>query len=231
MKLQPLQVLATAVIWCLSVGAVEAQAQVQGISGRAAVIEADLIEVSGQRIRLWGIDALEPDQLCYRSTGVWACGRAAISHLRDFIGSRDVRCVAQRTDADRTVHARCQTMGLDLSAELAAHGFALVRRDGPQDYILNHHDGRTHVAGLWGTIYVPPWEWRAGKRVVEWITDARGCAVKGDISEGGGRVYYLPNQPAFARVRIETDKGERWFCSADEAEAAGWVPHHGGISE
>jgi hypothetical protein len=34
------------------------------ISGRASVIDGDTIELHGQRIRLWGIDAIESSQLC-----------------------------------------------------------------------------------------------------------------------------------------------------------------------
>lgn len=172
-----------------------------------------------------GVDAPEPAQSCYRRAEVWACGEAAIAYLRAFVGASRVDCVVQDTDAEGTAHARCRVMGLDLSAELASRGLALVPRGGPQDYILNHHDGRTHTAGLWGSIYMPPWEWRVGRRVVEWITDERGCSVKGDLSEAGERIYYLPNQPVFQDVRIEVALGERWFCSAEEAQAAGWRAH------
>ena len=45
--------------------------------------------------------------------------------------------------------------------------------------------------------------------------------IKGNIS-GNGRIYHMPGQYDYARTRINTGKGERWFCSEAEARAAGW---------
>ena len=43
-----------------------------------------------------------------------------------------------------------------------------------------------------------------------------------DISRSGTRIYHVPGGPWYARTRIDTSKGERWFCSEAEARAAGW---------
>ena len=48
-----------------------------------------------------------------------------------------------------------------------------------------------------------------------------GCAIKGNIS-GNGRIYHLPGSRSYEKTRIDTAKGERWFCSEGEARAAGW---------
>lgn len=53
--------------------------------------------------------------------------------------------------------------------------------------------------------------------------DARGdCRIKGDIAADGARLYHRPDGPGYAGVWISEAAGERWFCSAEEAEAAGW---------
>ena len=39
---------------------------------------------------------------------------------------------------------------------------------------------------------------------------------------GDERVYLLPWTANYARVRVRKRRGERWFCTQDEAEAAGW---------
>ena len=50
-----------------------------------------------------------------------------------------------------------------------------------------------------------------------------GCAIKGNITKSG-RIYHMPWSPWYAQIRIEPDKGKRWFCSEAEAVAAGWRP-------
>ena len=40
----------------------------------------------------------------------------------------------------------------------------------------------------------------------------------------GERVYHTPESPWYDRTEIDTDAGERWFCTEQEAQAAGWRP-------
>jgi endonuclease YncB( thermonuclease family) len=50
----------------------------QGVTGVASVIDGDHIEIHGQNIRLYGIDAPESSQFCVRLTGErWRCGQQA----------------------------------------------------------------------------------------------------------------------------------------------------------
>ena len=44
-----------------------------------------------------------------------------------------------------------------------------------------------------------------------------GCTIKGNISAGGNKIYHLQSQQSYAGIRIQVDKGERWFCSEPEA--------------
>ncbi|KAL4854604.1 Succinoglycan biosynthesis protein ExoI [Chlorella vulgaris] len=48
------------------------------------------------------------------------------------------------------------------------------------------------------------------------------CDIKGNISASGDRIYHVPGSPAYDSTVIDQGSGERWFCSAAEAEAAGW---------
>lgn len=56
-------------------------------------------------------------------------------------------------------------------------------------------------------------------------TDARDpdrdCTIKGNISPDG-MIYHMPGQRDYSRTRISEKNGERWFCTEDEAVAAGW---------
>ncbi len=55
----------------------------------------------------------------------------------------------------------------------------------------------------------------------EWYDPA--CNIKGNISyDGGKRIFHAPGQHYYNDTRISTGKGERWFCSEEDARAAGW---------
>jgi hypothetical protein len=49
------------------------------------------------------------------------------------------------------------------------------------------------------------------------------CNIKGNVSlNTGKRIYHVPGQEHYSETIITPSKGERWFCSEDEARAAGW---------
>lgn len=48
------------------------------------------------------------------------------------------------------------------------------------------------------------------------------CPIKGNVSAAGERIYHLPGQEHYCATVIRPQQGERWFCTAAEAEAAGW---------
>jgi micrococcal nuclease len=52
-------------------------------------------------------------------------------------------------------------------------------------------------------------------------TGPNGCDIKGNIS-ANGKIYHLPGGADYDRTRIDESRGERWFCSVAEAQAAGW---------
>ena len=49
-----------------------------------------------------------------------------------------------------------------------------------------------------------------------------GCRIKGNINTRGERIYHLPGSRWYADTRIDGRAGERWFCTEEEARAAGW---------
>jgi micrococcal nuclease len=48
------------------------------------------------------------------------------------------------------------------------------------------------------------------------------CRIKGNISASGERIYHLPGCPHYENTYIDVSAGERWFCTEQEAVAAGW---------
>ena len=48
------------------------------------------------------------------------------------------------------------------------------------------------------------------------------CNIKGNVSTQGERIYHVPGDKYYDETRISAPHGERWFCSEEEARAAGW---------
>lgn len=55
------------------------------------------------------------------------------------------------------------------------------------------------------------------------ITPPPGCVIKGNISSNTGeKIYHMPGQRYYDQTTIDPEKGERWFCTEEEAIANGW---------
>ncbi len=57
-----------------------------------------------------------------------------------------------------------------------------------------------------------------------------GCLIKGNVSRKGVRIYHVPGGRTYNRVRINGERGERWFCTEEQAVTAGWRKAGGGKS-
>jgi len=102
----------------------------QDVVGPASAIDGDTIEVEGQQVDLWGIDAPEVSQNCHEPAGdEWPCGLYAKHLLDNLIGSAVVTCVPQGLSPDRVLVAVCVIGARDLAWALVAFGFA---RDVPE---------------------------------------------------------------------------------------------------
>jgi len=136
------------------------------LTGAASVIDGDTIEIHGTRIRLWGIDAPEHDQLCRgEDSEQYHCGARAANKLDEFIGSRPVTCEPKELDRYRRTVAVCSVAGEDMSAWLISHGLAL---DWPKyshgKYAGDQEKAKQAEQGLWSGSFVEPWNYRACRR-------------------------------------------------------------------
>lgn len=52
--------------------------------------------------------------------------------------------------------------------------------------------------------------------------DQTECNIKGNIASDGEKIYHYPGCASYSRTKIDESKGERWFCTSEEARAAGW---------
>lgn len=190
------------------------------LSGSVRVIDADTWDVGGTRVRLHGIDAPELDQTCTRASGQgWDCGVWATQQVRRLYQGRAATCSRVTQDRYGRTVARCRVQGRDVGQALVAQGLAFAFRKYSTDYVGAENRAKSAVAGLHGARVALPWEHRAARRASDTPSN---CVIKGNISAKGERIFHRPGQPHYARTRISTSKGERWFCTAEEARKAGW---------
>ena len=195
------------------------------LSGSARVIDGDTLEVRGTRIRLHGIDAPESAQGCRAGGRRWPCGREATRALSRRIGGRTVACEERDRDRYGRTVAVCRIGGEDVNAWMVAAGWAFAYRRYSRSYVAAETAAKGARRGVWRGEVVAPWEWRKGKRLAGAARAAEGngrCTIKGNIGKGGRRIYHVPGGRYYAKTRIDTSRGERWFCTEAEARAAGW---------
>ena len=135
------------------------------IVGIASVVDGDTIEIHGQRIRLFGIDAPESSQLCVRPTGErWYCGQRASFALADRIGRAMVSCQPRDFDRYGRVVAVCFKGNEDLNRWMVASGWAAAYKQYPLDYVADEVGARRSRINIWSGEFEMPWDWRLQHR-------------------------------------------------------------------
>ena len=204
--------------------ATHSEASAGAIRGQAHVVDGDTISIGEIRIRLEGIDAPETAQTCKRKWfGWWACGRAATDALSGLIGNRPVACEPRGLDKYGRTLAVCFVDGKDVNAQMVRQGYAWAFVKYSQTYVKEEALARAEGLGIWQGEAQPAWEYRAKRWAAAEQKAPEGCAIKGNITKNG-KIYHMPWSPWYAQIKIEPDKGKRWFCSEAEALAAGWRP-------
>jgi endonuclease YncB( thermonuclease family) len=153
--------------------------KVTGVQVR--VIDGDTLVVGTIRYRLWGVDAPEKTQSCFRDGVIYPCGHDAAKRLRDLIGTAHVYCAPRGSDPDGASVAVCGTCPLpfsdrvvreppaasclhDLGAAMVRDGWAVASEPGLQDYGDPEAEARAARRGLWSGTFQMPWEWRTERR-------------------------------------------------------------------
>jgi len=168
------------------------------------------------KIRLAEIDAPESGQ---------PYGNKSKQYLSGLVFGNDVRVAVQTTDRYGRTVGRPYVGELDVCEEMVRVGAAWVYRQYVVDESLFdvENDARAARRGIWGlpeSEQVEPWNWRRG--LGSSGKTPEGCNIKGNINSKGDKIYHAPGTRSYGVTKINESKGERWFCSEEEATAAGW---------
>ncbi|WP_411642718.1 thermonuclease family protein [Loktanella agnita] len=189
-------------------------------NGTIHVIDADTIDVGGTRVRLFGIDAPEMGQPCSANGRQWDCGAWVRDAVAAHYEGRHASCTRVDTDRYGRIVARCTVNGADMGAQIVQSGLAWAYRAYSSDYDLQEKSAAVAERGLWAVAVQMPDAYRAAQTAAR-NAPTGNCVIKGNIS-ASGRIYHVPGNAHYDRTSINIDAGERWFCSAGAAEAAGW---------
>jgi endonuclease YncB( thermonuclease family) len=213
------------------------------ITGIPKIREADTVQIGANHIRLGGIDAPSADQLCINNSGArWTCGVAARDELIKHAGNKSWTCHVRQTDRRGRQISRCEVDGEDIQKWLVRSGWALSYAHLSHDYDADEAAARAAKAGMWQGAFIAPWDWRVRNKKTTilgatkpppnaraiLLASASGpvapspdCTIKGNVNSAGECIYHKPTSRWYAQIKMRIAKGTRWFCSVEDAEAAG----------
>lgn len=187
--------------------------------GKATAIDGDTIDFGGQRIRLFGIDAVEANQTCERNEKTWNCGQAATAALRGILEGRSLQC--ERRDVDRygRVVAVCLAGGQDLSQAMVQMGLAVALPKFSQDYVGFERIAQSRSIGIWAGDFQIPAKFR----------NSDPDSIK------RSRIMLAEEQARNRAAVAEADRAARtpsrasvYYRNCNEARAAGVTPLYRG---
>jgi endonuclease YncB( thermonuclease family) len=163
----------------LMLSAVASADEKKVLTGKPVAVDGDTIKINNQRVRLFGIDSFEADQLCRdRDNKSYQCGFVASLVMMDVMASVEtITCNVINTDRYKRYVARCYfatgvdgdaieagagEAGSDVAAFMVAQGWAL---DWPH-YSKGEYAGMQVAAardklGVWQGTFLEPWEYRS----------------------------------------------------------------------
>ena len=228
---------------CLAALLLPSLAQAADITGVPKIREGDTILIGTSRIRLGGIDAPSVDQLCLNNKGErWTCGVAARDELIKHTDNKTWTCHARTDRPPRPPDGALRGRRRGHPEMDGESGWALSYARFSHDYDADEKAAREAKAGMWQGAFIAPWDWRVRNKKTAILGAAKppenahaillasasgsvapspDCTIKGNVNSSGECIYHKPTSRWYAQIKMKISKGTRWFCSVEEAEAAG----------
>lgn len=214
------------------------------------VRDGDTIQIDGTTWRLDGIDAPEFDQTCIDDhADPWTCGIEARDRVVELIGKRTVRCddLGPAPGYKKWKIGLCHIDGetASLNELIVRAGYAVQGGSAIKAKVADAEaDARAQRRGIWRGCFVAPQDFRkhlvtapllgascpadkdSALRAVLFPDEPvmpPSCPIKARLAlrariTGNVGVYQLRGCPSYASLT----KPNRWFCSEDDARAAGF---------
>jgi micrococcal nuclease len=156
-----------------------------------------------KRIRLAGIDAPEYPEGCL--------AQEAKDRLEELVLGREIEIEEVEKDNFGRSLAFVFIDEELVNRVLIEEGLAGVYKDdsryGPL-LLGRQEEAKKAQRGIWSSLCLPP----------------EGCLIKGNVrKDRGTKVYHLPGCFNYEKTVVNEKEGDRWFCSEEEAKAAGFV--------
>lgn len=191
------------------------------------VIDGDTIEIEGgQHIRYIGIDT--PETVDPRKP-VQCFGVEASNKNKELVSGKRVRLVKDVSETDKYGRLLRYIYVGDtfINLELVKQGYAYSSSYPPDIKYQSQFTDAQRLAkeqnrGLWGACPVNTSSPSATPATTPSGQQPSSCDIKGNIASDGEKIYHVPGCSSYNVTKIDEARGERWFCSEQEALAAGW---------
>ena len=147
----------------------------------ANAIDGETLFMNGVEVNLFGIDAVEHDQICQDADGRdYPCGKNATLALQRIVQQREVICFPMFSVSDRRVVGTCDVITddaappmtpsdflrndyreYDVSRMMIEQGHALSVGIGNTRFLEEQRQAQTLRVGIWQGSFQPPASWRA----------------------------------------------------------------------
>lgn len=192
------------------------------------VVDGDTIDIERDvRIRLLGIDAPGRGECFYNESK---------AYLEELIEGETIRIEKDISGSDRydrllryvyLVADNPKDDDMFVQDALVRAGYANILPVAPDNRYRDllssaREEARKEERGMWSACDIIIEE--DSLREQASTPSDPSCTIKGNISEKGyGKSYFLEGCPNYNRVKIDTKKGEAYFCTEEEAENAGFT--------